>query len=105
MIWLPAGPFRRASNKPPRGSAVATLRCTGLRHAQESPKRSEERRVGSEWSSDVCSSDLHDLAACRAIPSRVEQASTWIRGRHVEVHGPQACAGITEEIGRAACRE
>jgi BirA family biotin operon repressor/biotin-[acetyl-CoA-carboxylase] ligase len=41
---------------------------------------------------------LHDLAACRAIPSRVEQASTWIRGRHVEVHGPQACAGITEGL-------
>jgi BirA family biotin operon repressor/biotin-[acetyl-CoA-carboxylase] ligase len=41
---------------------------------------------------------LHDLAACRAIPSRVEQASTWIRGRHFEVHGPQACAGITEGL-------
>src|ERR1039458_3225734 len=41
---------------------------------------------------------LHDLAACRAIPSRVEQASTWIRGRHVGVHGPQACAGITEGL-------
>src|ERR1035441_8811708 len=24
-------------------------------------RRSEERRVGSDWSSDVCSSDLHDL--------------------------------------------
>ena len=29
------------------------------------------------------------------IPARVEQASTWIRGRHVEVHGPQSCTGIT----------
>jgi BirA family biotin operon repressor/biotin-[acetyl-CoA-carboxylase] ligase len=25
----------------------------------------------------------------------VEQASTWIRGRRVEVHGPQACTGVT----------
>ncbi len=29
------------------------------------------------------------------IPSRVEAASTWVRGRRVEVHGPQACTGIT----------
>ena len=29
------------------------------------------------------------------IPARVEQASTWIRGRRVEVHGPQACIGVT----------
>ena len=29
------------------------------------------------------------------IPARVEQASTWIRGRCVEVHGPQACTGVT----------
>jgi BirA family transcriptional regulator, biotin operon repressor / biotin---[acetyl-CoA-carboxylase] ligase len=29
------------------------------------------------------------------IPARVEQASTWIRGRKVEVHGPQACTGVT----------
>jgi BirA family biotin operon repressor/biotin-[acetyl-CoA-carboxylase] ligase len=26
---------------------------------------------------------------------RVVQASTWVRGRQVEVHGPQACNGIT----------
>ena len=23
------------------------------------------------------------------------QASTWVRGRNVEVHGPQACTGVT----------
>jgi len=34
-------------------------------------------------------------ASAQTIPARVEQASTWIRGRHVEVHGPQACAGVT----------
>jgi BirA family biotin operon repressor/biotin-[acetyl-CoA-carboxylase] ligase len=34
-------------------------------------------------------------AACEAISARVEQASTWVRGRVVEVHGPQACAGLT----------
>jgi len=37
---------------------------------------------------------LSDQAA-RAIPQRVEQASTWIRGRKVQVHGPQACEGVT----------
>jgi BirA family transcriptional regulator, biotin operon repressor / biotin---[acetyl-CoA-carboxylase] ligase len=29
------------------------------------------------------------------IPGRVEQLSTWTRGRSVTVHGPQACAGVT----------
>jgi BirA family biotin operon repressor/biotin-[acetyl-CoA-carboxylase] ligase len=38
---------------------------------------------------------LADPAAKVTIPARVEQASTWIRGRHVEVHGPQACTGVT----------
>jgi BirA family biotin operon repressor/biotin-[acetyl-CoA-carboxylase] ligase len=38
---------------------------------------------------------LADPAAGATIPARVEQASTWIRGRRVEVHGPQACTGMT----------
>jgi BirA family biotin operon repressor/biotin-[acetyl-CoA-carboxylase] ligase len=38
---------------------------------------------------------LADPAAGSTIPVRVEQASTWIRGRRVEVHGPQACTGMT----------
>jgi BirA family transcriptional regulator, biotin operon repressor / biotin---[acetyl-CoA-carboxylase] ligase len=33
--------------------------------------------------------------AGKTIPSRVALASTWILGRHVEVHGPQACTGVT----------
>jgi BirA family biotin operon repressor/biotin-[acetyl-CoA-carboxylase] ligase len=38
---------------------------------------------------------LHDSKAITAIPARIEKASTWIRERRVEVHGPQACVGIT----------
>jgi BirA family biotin operon repressor/biotin-[acetyl-CoA-carboxylase] ligase len=38
---------------------------------------------------------LADPAAGVTIPARVEQASTWISGRRVEVHGPQACTGVT----------
>jgi BirA family biotin operon repressor/biotin-[acetyl-CoA-carboxylase] ligase len=38
---------------------------------------------------------LLEPASVTAIPARVEQASTWIRGRRVEVHGPQACTGVT----------
>jgi BirA family transcriptional regulator, biotin operon repressor / biotin---[acetyl-CoA-carboxylase] ligase len=38
---------------------------------------------------------LADPAAGSTIPARVELASTWIRGRRVEVHGPQACTGFT----------
>jgi BirA family transcriptional regulator, biotin operon repressor / biotin---[acetyl-CoA-carboxylase] ligase len=41
---------------------------------------------------------LFDSAYAAVIPKRVEQASTWIRGRRVEVHGPQACVGITEGL-------
>jgi len=36
----------------------------------------------------------HADAAKEAI-ARVEKASTWMRGRVVEVHGPQACSGVT----------
>jgi BirA family biotin operon repressor/biotin-[acetyl-CoA-carboxylase] ligase len=38
---------------------------------------------------------LDSEAAGIKIPARVEQASTWIRGRRVEAHGPQACTGVT----------
>jgi BirA family biotin operon repressor/biotin-[acetyl-CoA-carboxylase] ligase len=38
---------------------------------------------------------LADTTATVTIPARVEQASSWIRGRRVEVHGPQACTGVT----------
>jgi BirA family biotin operon repressor/biotin-[acetyl-CoA-carboxylase] ligase len=38
---------------------------------------------------------LTDPTAGVTIPARVEEASTWIRGRRVEVHGPQACTGVT----------
>lgn len=41
---------------------------------------------------------LHEPAARVTILKRVEQASTWIRGRRVEVHGPQACTGVTEGL-------
>ncbi len=38
---------------------------------------------------------LLDPVSAESIPRRVEEASTWIRGRTVEVHGPQACTGVT----------
>lgn len=38
---------------------------------------------------------LADSAAPQAIPARIESASSWVRGRAVEVHGPQACTGLT----------
>jgi BirA family biotin operon repressor/biotin-[acetyl-CoA-carboxylase] ligase len=33
--------------------------------------------------------------AAALIAARVERVSTWIRGKSVEVHGPQACSGVT----------
>jgi BirA family biotin operon repressor/biotin-[acetyl-CoA-carboxylase] ligase len=41
---------------------------------------------------------LADAKAGKTILARVEQASTWIRGRRVEVHGPQACTGVTDGL-------
>jgi BirA family transcriptional regulator, biotin operon repressor / biotin---[acetyl-CoA-carboxylase] ligase len=41
---------------------------------------------------------LLDPATVHRIPARVVEASTWVRNRAVEVHGPQACAGITEGL-------
>jgi BirA family biotin operon repressor/biotin-[acetyl-CoA-carboxylase] ligase len=38
---------------------------------------------------------LHDPAAASTILHCMQQGSTWIAGRRVHVHGPQACTGIT----------
>ena len=34
-------------------------------------------------------------AHCTAIPGRLEAISTWVRGKSVEVHGPQQVQGVT----------
>jgi BirA family transcriptional regulator, biotin operon repressor / biotin---[acetyl-CoA-carboxylase] ligase len=39
--------------------------------------------------------NLLDDVSAQTIPQRVEKASTWVRGREVQVNGPQACTGIT----------
>jgi BirA family biotin operon repressor/biotin-[acetyl-CoA-carboxylase] ligase len=41
---------------------------------------------------------LLEPGAGKNIPVRLERASSWMRGREVEVHGPQACVGITEGL-------
>jgi BirA family biotin operon repressor/biotin-[acetyl-CoA-carboxylase] ligase len=41
---------------------------------------------------------LRDPAAIRTIPERVARASTWVKGREVEVHGPQECSGVTDGL-------
>jgi BirA family biotin operon repressor/biotin-[acetyl-CoA-carboxylase] ligase len=41
---------------------------------------------------------LYDPDAVPIIFYRVQQASTWIAGRRVRVHGPQACIGVTEGL-------
>jgi BirA family biotin operon repressor/biotin-[acetyl-CoA-carboxylase] ligase len=38
---------------------------------------------------------LANSDAAKEITARVEKGSTWMRGRRVEVHGPQACIGVT----------
>ncbi len=44
---------------------------------------------------------LLDGASAQTIPRRVEEASTWVRGRKVEVSGPQACTGSYRRPRRA----
>jgi BirA family biotin operon repressor/biotin-[acetyl-CoA-carboxylase] ligase len=41
---------------------------------------------------------LLDTGSGRSIPERVAKASTWVKGREVEVHGPQECTGLTEGL-------
>jgi len=41
---------------------------------------------------------IEDQKAAAGILARVEAASTWVRGRRVQVHGPQACAGVTDGL-------
>lgn len=36
--------------------------------------------------------------ATKEVAARVEKASTWMRGRRVQVHGPQACSGVTDGL-------
>lgn len=38
---------------------------------------------------------LAEPAAGESIPRRVEQASSWVLGKPVQVHGPQQCTGVT----------
>jgi BirA family transcriptional regulator, biotin operon repressor / biotin---[acetyl-CoA-carboxylase] ligase len=38
---------------------------------------------------------LMEPAAIETIPRRMQKASTWMNGRRVRVHGPQACTGVT----------
>jgi BirA family biotin operon repressor/biotin-[acetyl-CoA-carboxylase] ligase len=41
---------------------------------------------------------LAEPTASQVILRRVEQTSTWLCGRRVQVHGPQACTGTTEGL-------
>jgi BirA family biotin operon repressor/biotin-[acetyl-CoA-carboxylase] ligase len=41
---------------------------------------------------------LVNIDTAQTILARVERASTWVRGRQVEVHGPQACTGVTDGL-------
>jgi BirA family biotin operon repressor/biotin-[acetyl-CoA-carboxylase] ligase len=41
---------------------------------------------------------LLDPGARRTIPARMEGASSWVRGRSVDVHGPREYTGVTEGL-------
>src|SRR5262249_56320928 len=71
--------------------------------------RRRHTRLVSDWSSDVCSSDLLD--AQRAVPAAqpgIALAAAF-EPEEVRQHLPEAPPGVAElgpqEIGRASCRE
>jgi BirA family biotin operon repressor/biotin-[acetyl-CoA-carboxylase] ligase len=39
-----------------------------------------------------------DAARLRTLPARMASSSSWVQGRRVEVHGPQACKGVTQGL-------
>jgi BirA family biotin operon repressor/biotin-[acetyl-CoA-carboxylase] ligase len=48
---------------------------------------------------------LQNPGEAAEIPARVQAASSWVLGRQVEVHGPQACTGVTAGLdGRGFLR-
>src|SRR3546814_19728156 len=63
----------------------------------------------SDWSSDVCSSDLSYREAGGALYPSVEGASSATRSRNGSDHGGSDVSGHfqagVDEIGRASCRE
>ena len=76
----------------PQRRSILEARATARTSAARMPSRSLLALLKS-LERETCA--LADPAAAEQIPARVEQASTWIRGRNVEVHGPQACTGVT----------
>src|SRR3546814_8428316 len=63
-------------------------------------KTAYEMRI-SDWSSDVCSSDLHGQQLVPCIPPGVQCGKVGLL-RHI---GPEKRYARREEIGRASCRE
>src|SRR5262249_59244890 len=68
--------------------------------------RRRHTRLVSDWSSDVCSSDLSGLRH-RERPDRKRVAGTWNRWRRTaSCPRPRALPRMSRhEIGRASCRE
>src|ERR1035441_405698 len=67
--------------------------------------RSEERRVGSDWSSDVCSSDLYSVYYRGDGESRWKLLRYGIEERFVNLDADLFPDGGYTEIGRASRRE
>src|ERR1041384_323441 len=67
--------------------------------------RSEERRVGSEWSSDVCSSDLDVDAQARADRMRHRDVRDQALAEERALAPVRAVDELVDQIGRASCRE
>src|ERR1039458_7929846 len=72
-------------------SAVLSWQC------RATSRRSEERRVGSEWSSDVCSSDLHEVR-------RLEKTAVIIVRHETDFHALLLVGGLELAVPRHFAR-
>src|ERR1035438_3479839 len=85
--------------------AKSSGRWRGSQRRGVEPMRREERRVGNEWSSDVCSSDL-PLAGEMEQQEAGGLGDAAARGEEFgTMAGEPAEGGGADEKGRAACRE
>jgi BirA family biotin operon repressor/biotin-[acetyl-CoA-carboxylase] ligase len=69
--------------------------ATSLDHEASRPVQRQPLLVALLKSLQHETLELLNPAAIQTIPRRVRQASTWVHGRSVQVHGPQACTGVT----------
>src|ERR1039458_2017400 len=99
----------KRSFAPPRTSTLVSTHtfvpATSISYVLMLLARSEERRVGNEWSSDVCSSDLDLPGGCEAQLRPSANVHVGINPHFCPCHIDFVRLDAARQIGRASCRE